>query len=364
MNTVYVCTNPAMRSEALAVAAAVAGWTGIGIPAAQNAVLLAWAAAESVLDTASLCKGESVPIYKSAATWTLSLSGLPAVLAKETAQYAAKGIDDVFEKIESAALGKTEEAEEAALSFLENTAGSAAQNLAGMVATPVERAVTLLTMGINVHISRDDVRNAVLSALDCIDSSSAGLSKAKELFVTYCLDELTDKITESLPFLLSNDASLSGQASKKVSDAINGAYETLYSKISDTLDSVKDDAQSRIKAELASASESAKAKSVEIINGYAEEIAEFTGESSDNSVSKSSALGMTYKDYLKLFMLLGMTSEKGKENMLKRLTVVMQINCENKKSGFEITGCFREIKLCTVTGVGTHSIRHEEAYHY
>ena len=97
MNSIYVYTNASMRQSALAVASAIAGWSGIGIPVAQNAILVSWAMAESVLDTASLCKGETVPIYKTASTWTLSLSSLPTTLAGGVSNYASKKIDDVFE---------------------------------------------------------------------------------------------------------------------------------------------------------------------------------------------------------------------------------------------------------------------------
>lgn len=364
MNSVYVYTNANMRQSALAVATAVAGWTGIGIPVAQNAILITWAMAESILDTASLCRGETVPIYKTASTWTLSLSGLPGTLAKGAANYASKGIDDVFEKIENATLEKTDEVKDAALSYMNQAGQGAVESLTSIVLTPVEKTITSLTSGVNMSISRDEVESAILKAVNSVDASSAGVRQAKELFITHCLAPLTDRVYSSLPSLFTSDRSLAEQASKQITNAISDAYSTLFSKVEGIVDSVVDEAEGRISSALGSASSKAKEEVINVINEYADSLSELIGETSEGSVSGFSGMGMTYRDYLKLFSLAVLCTEKGKENMSKRAAVVMQINCSAADRSFNITKCFRGIRLSTTTRIGSHSFVFEEVYGY
>lgn len=364
MNSIYVYTNANMRQSALAVATAIAGWTGIGIPVAQNAVLIAWATAESILDTASLCKGETVPIYKTASTWTLSLSNLPATLAKSAADYASKGIDDVFEAIENATLEKKEEAKTAALEYISRAGESAAASLTSIILTPVEKAITSLTSGVNMNLSRADVENAIKKAVESVDSSSSGVRHAKELFYKHCLAPLTDRVYSNLPSLFTGDETIAQQASAEITNAVNSAYSTLFSKVEGIVSSLADQAEGKITSTLDSVSAKAKEEAVNTINEYADSLSELIGETSEGSVSDFSGMGMTYRDYLKLFALIGLCTKSGKENMLKRCAVVMQINCAEKKSGFDITRCYRGVRLCTVTCIGSHTFEYEEAYHY
>lgn len=364
MNSVYVYTNAEMRQSALAVATAIAGWTGIGIPVAQHAVLIAWATAESVLDVASLCKGESVPIYKTASTWTLSLSNLPATLATGAAQYASKGIDNVFEAIENATLEKTEEAKSAALEYLNNSGESAVGSLTSIVITPVERAITSLTSGVNMNLSREDVESILLKAVNSVDASSLGVQRAKSLFIQNCLPALTDKVYSNLPSLFTSDKTLAEQASAAITNAIDNAYSTLFSEVEGVVSSLTDDAEGKIISALDSASTQAKNEAVNAINEYADSLSELIGETDEGSVSGFSGIGMTYRDYLKLFALIGLSTKSGRENMLKRCAVIMQINCSTKSNGFNITHCYRGIDLCAATRIGSHTFSFEEAYHY
>lgn len=364
MNSVYVYTNANMRQSALAVATAIAGWTGIGIPVAQNAILIAWATAESILDTASLCKGKSVPIYKTASTWTLGLQSLPGTLAKGVASYASKGIDDVFEKIENASVEKTEDIKDAALSYVNQAAQGTVESLASIVVTPVERVITSMTSGIKTNYSRDEIESMVLSAVNSVDASSSGAKAAKEIFVNNCMGPLVDKVYSSLPSIFTGDQTLASQAGTSITNAINDAYTTMFSKLEDVVDGYASKVEEKIISALGSTNEKVKEEAVKVINDYAASLSEFVGDSSGGSISSSSGIGMTYKDYLRIFALIGLSSKSGKENILKRSSVIMQINCSDAHSGFNITKCFVSVRLSTVTAVGNHKINLSEVYQY
>jgi hypothetical protein len=157
---------------------------------------------------------------------------------------------------------------------------------------------------------------------------------------------------------------LAEQASRQITNAISDAYSTLFSKVEGVVDSVVDEAEGRISSALGSASSKAKEEVINVINEYADSLSELIGETSEGSVSGFSGMGMTYRDYLKLFSLAVLCTDKGKENMLKRAALVMQINCSAADRSFNITKCFRGIRLCTTTRIGSHSFVFEEVYGY
>lgn len=364
MNSIYVYTNTNMRQSALAVATAIAGWTGIGIPVAQNAILVAWATAESILDVASLSKGKSVPIYKTASTWTLSLQNIPGTLAKGASNYASKGIDDIFERIESASVEKTEDIKDATISFLNQSTQGAVESLTSMVVTPVERTVTTMTSGVKTNFTRSEIENAILSAVNSVDISSSGARAAKEIFVNDCMGYLVDTVYNSLPSIFTNDESLASQARNAISNAINDTYSKMFSKLENVVDSYAKKAEDTLSSSLSSANEKVKTKTINIINEYTKSLSEFIGNTSEGSISTYSGMGMTYQDYLRIFALIGLSTKNGKESLLKRCAIVMQIDCDNKSKGFNITECFVSVRLSTVTAVNDHIIKLSEVYRY
>ena len=77
-NYAYLLTDTAKQAEAEALAAALCSLLmtpGI-IPVVQQALLLAWAYGEGVVDVRTLLAGKKVPLMKTGETWQLSLEGL------------------------------------------------------------------------------------------------------------------------------------------------------------------------------------------------------------------------------------------------------------------------------------------------
>lgn len=363
-NTVYVYTNSTMRQSALALATATAGWTGVGIPLAQNAILIAWAMAESVLDVSSLCKGETVPIYKSSATWTLSLQGVSNTLAKGATNYACKTIDDIFSQIESTSLENLDTIEDAALNYMLQTGQGVIEGLTSEIVTSVEKKITSLTCGTKTDYTKEELNALLLEAVNSVEGDSAGLSKAKELFITYCLPTITDKLYENLEDVFSGDETISNAAGTAISNAIDDAYSVLFSKLEEVVDGYTSTGEEKLSLVLEKASDKVKEEAIEIIEDYQEELSEFIGGSDTASVSTSSGLGMTYVDYLRLFLLIRLCSNTGKSNIMKRCSVIMQINCQNEDSEFNITKCYTQVKINTTTSISNHEIESSKIYEY
>lgn len=77
-NLIYLLKDSAKRNEALQMATALAGFTGLPVlvTVTQFAILAAWAYGESILDVRNLLSGEKVPILKEGSEWNLSLKGV------------------------------------------------------------------------------------------------------------------------------------------------------------------------------------------------------------------------------------------------------------------------------------------------
>ncbi len=87
LNTLHVYTDPAKRTKAASIAAAVAGWWtgGAGIPVITNLIMCGWGVGESVIDVIDLMEGRSVPIYKMKGDWRLDI-GIEAQAGPKTDQ--------------------------------------------------------------------------------------------------------------------------------------------------------------------------------------------------------------------------------------------------------------------------------------
>lgn len=382
MNSLYVFSNANMRQSALVTASVIAGTGGIGVPLAQNLLLLAWSMAESVMDVASLCKGEIVPIYKSAATWTLSLDGITDTLSAGVKNYACRQIDDIFYQIENAVETGYENVSDAVLSYMNRTGESATESLVSMVLTPVEKKVSSLSLENVLSYTREDIEKHLTDAVNSVNNDSNGFKMAKNLFLKYCLPTLTDVLTTNLPAMASENVSISKAALKAVQDAMSDAYTDLFLALKEKVEDFESAQLSAIDKLADKTEKSLQNSAISIVNDYTEKLSIFLGKSPETSgisgstISSHSGMGMNYKDYLKVFAFLKMCNEDTKKQMLRRAMCVMQINCsgtktpgsfgvsESPNTTFDISKCYTRIEFKSKVNVGLHRIEKSEVYGY
>lgn len=370
MNTIYVFSNPHMRQSALAVAVSLAGWSGLGVSLTQNLLMLAWGISESILDVSSLCRGNAVPIYKSANTWTLSLNGLAGVLSSDVKDYACKTVDDVFSNIRNAADNGLEEIRTASLSYINRTAQGVTESLTAMVVTPIASRITSIVSGLTVHYSRSDIEKIIVDTLEKIDNNSQGFSMAKKLFYEDCLSETADRIYMYLPSVFSDDKLVAEEASTAIQNAINDLYNSLFSKLSEKITEYEVQAEEKLDEILHAASKNTKEKAIGLIDDYTRNIYDLLGDSTaskapgSRSVSGYSGMGITYKEYMKIFVLMKMAGKQSRINMLKRVAMVMQINLAYKKSTFDMTKVYTAVHVYSQVDIGLHKIKQNEVFCY
>lgn len=367
LNSIYALTNSNMRQAALGGAAAVAGFTGLGVPVVQNLILISWAAAESIVDVVSLCKGLSVPIYKNSSTWNLSLNGIQEVLKSGVENAASITVDNVFSAIEDFSQDKVGELKSRTLQYAEQTGRAAVESITNSIIVPIENRIFGLISGVRFTCTQADIEKILFEAADMIDADSAGVQKAKELFKEYCAPELAGIIHANLPDLFSGKDDLETQARQKVSSSIDKSYAELFAQLSKFTDDLESEFNKKINARLEEGKENIKEDLREIIKEYSEKADEFsiTGKSQNKStLVVSSGFGMTYGDYLNLMIFTALNSVKSNNSMLKRCAVVMQINCSGEDETFDIRKCHKSVSLKVKSEIGRYSLEKERVFTY
>ena len=193
LNAVYAFTSTDTTVPALTAATAIAGWTGFGVPIVKTVILLAWAMAESFVDVKALCdEGKAVALYKTTNTWALGYGGLKDKIKKNAANLienvANTAIDDIFDKLENAAVdasGKlvdfgTNEIER----YVNRTLDGVYGNVQSAITGPISQLALQIT-GASQALSQTDIMNKVEETLKGLKNNGSGL-------VNECIDLAID----------------------------------------------------------------------------------------------------------------------------------------------------------------------------
>lgn len=360
LNSLYAFTNAAIRKSALAAATAIAGWSGVGVPVTQNLILLAWSAAETIMDMATLCRGKAVPVYKNAKTWSLKLDNISTVLKGGLESYGSAKIDDVFASIKNVTDDTVDDVAAGALEYIDNAAEGVAESLAGSVTDAATKAVSNMLKDIPDYYTKEQISNGIITALNKANLNTT----AKSLFVEYCLQGISTKIAELLSSQGESDEEVARSLGKDAGKLVTDSYEELFALVSAELEKYKKSAKNKIDSSLDGSAETIKAEMIEVINGYTDELGKHLGESKTSASPLSAGIGITYKEYLKIFALFNVLRESGRKNMLKRCADVMQINCATKSPGFDINNMYTAVKLKICAGIGLHELKREEQFSY
>ncbi|MCQ2486888.1 MAG: DUF5702 domain-containing protein [Clostridia bacterium] len=370
LDSLYAFSNTKMRTEALTAASAVAGWTGAGVTAVQAGILMAWAAAEAMVDIATLKKGGAVPLYKSASTWTVSLSGVTEILANGAGELAAKEVDNVQKLITDVADGAVESCANAADKYVENCMAGAAEHITSMIMTPVETTISsaLNNRFSSAGLSQEDIKNQIIDAINKATEgqSGKGIDIAKGLFINNCLDQLVATVYANYGYLVSDDEELSKLAFGAIQNAIDSAFEKLYSMVSREIDEKASLVESKIDGAVSNGGEKAKKLITEEINRYSDYLKTYlgNGEGKSTAITSTSGLAMTYSDYLRVFAIAKLGTQTGKDAMVTRMADIIQENCKTKEAAFDISQCYREISLSAEVKVAGRSLKRCENYYY
>jgi hypothetical protein len=369
LNTVYAMTSAELRGAALGAAAAIAGWTGFGIPIVQNVILVAWSMAESVADLNSLCKGNSVPIYKTAGTWTLGLGGAKTLLVNTAADYACGALDELFgmlgDSLSGAASAGIGELADKVTDVIDGGIDGVYESVRSAVAVPVERLASKIAV-MTQEPKLADIEASLRESLAALKGSCGGLTGK-------CLDLAADRLISSDVRNLARQLReiytrlrAPGGAKETLEQILYGKngdggiigslFTKLKSYISGTVGKYSEQFRSEIVKEIGKGTDAAKDLIKKRIGSFVSGLTSDRAEdvsTAGGGLTAGAAMSMNYRDYLKLFVLLGFAANGNA--MLRRTAELIQINMNSAPGGedFNIAAAPTFVTVSVCAGVGT-----------
>lgn len=279
-NMIAIFTDSAKVSQANAIAAV----AGPFAPAVSIVLLVAWAVAESVLDVQALCNGEEVPIFKQGADWTLSIEGAVKNVAEAAINAAVDyGTDLLKDKVTS---------------------------MTNQVADAANKAIYAAYQGAN-------------------SSLNAGVTAAKNKVAQWNND-----LGTNLNGVAGGEA-VQAAMNQAVSE-FNSTLDTAVAPIGNGLSSAKDKAVQQVNK----AADTIKTKAEEKLTALGEQFTDAAAEkvggflkdklpigSPTSTEGAKSLIGMTYMDYIQIFLLL-----QNQKTKVKHIQSLVQANLRYKGS--------------------------------
>lgn len=359
LDAIFAFTNSTTRTPALSAATAIAGWTGFGVPIVQTVILLAWSLAEAAVDVSELCEGKAVCIYKSKDTWILGIGGLKKKAEEVTKKVAEKALGDIFDKLEDAASKGLDSAENSINEYIDETVDNLADSATSTITGAVEQ-LAMQIVGGGIDLTKEQVQNKVNSmlsdlknnakgdsfgdkainkAVDIINSSSIGGQKINQFLADKIYSIYQDSKSKALNAITSS-----------VNDMIKSLSSAITTPIKNGVTSLVSKAKEETIKMLGKAEEFTKEKAHDAIDSF---MSKMGGSSSGGGgkTSVASAFTLTYKEYLKAFVMLNII---GNENaMLKRCAKLIQANVSQKESSFNISNAYTMVEVNAEVSIRT-----------
>lgn len=368
LNSIYAFTCTDTRTPALTAATAIAGWTGFGVPIVQTVILLAWSMAESYYDVDFLCQGKAVALYKTKETWFLGYGGLKSFLVDKAEEVTYKVIDDVFEKVEGAAVDATgnlvDSVQNSINTYSNDTLKGIYESIQGAISIPIEQ-LALQIVGSSTALSETDIVNKVKTTLSDLKSSGNGLVNE---CVNMAIDSLLNSEVSNIASKLSDMYKMSQDANSTISginnllygdDGESGLIGDLKIKIQYIVVSKVEEYGTKFKNSVAAKITEGGNKVKENIKDQISDFAAgISGGSASTKGNTSVATGftMTYKEYLKTFIIIHMLiSDDNKDAMLKRTAELIQANVSGQPNNnkFNIASSYTMVQISATISVRT-----------
>ena len=325
LNAIYAYTSDSeLRNETLAMATAIAGWTGFGVPIVQNVLLLASALTESVLDVNDLVSGKTVALYKNRQVWR-------ARYARGIVQAAAKtAANTLYKKMNEYTDDAKEEFDEALEDYVDNMVDTSTDTIITSIQTPIQEKVLWCTA--QVGDARDGLEERLKTALkESFDKMQADIeaevatgglvAQAKlRAFKAINNSETRDKLVEAVMQTTGITSENVNQITESINDSIQLFFDGKRIELEDAIHSVIDNTKlkDKLKNSVGGALDAANSSAQEAINNKINEFnKEFEGAGGDaitigdgnNKLelngfdkTKASTFEMSYRDYLMVFL--------------------------------------------------------------
>ena len=353
LNAIYAYTSDSeLRNETLAMATAIAGWTGFGVPIVQNVLLLASALTESVLDVNDLVSGKTVALYKNRQVWR-------ARYARGIVQAAAKtAANTLYKKMNEYTDDAKEKFNDTLDMYVDNMVDTSTDTIITSIQTPIQEKVLWCTA--QVGDARDGLEERLKTALkESLDQMQADVeaevatgglvAKAKLLaFKTINNSETIDKLVENVMQTAGINKDNVNELTEGINKNIQLFFDGKRNELEDAIHSVIDNTQlkDKLKNSVGGALDAANSSAQEAINNKINEFnKEFEGAGGDaiaigdgnNKLelngfdkTKASTFEMSYKDYLMVFLSIQYLIDE--QSVICRMGNLIQTNASKEGS--------------------------------
>lgn len=385
MNSIYALTAGDLDAQTLAPAMSIQAATGGLFPyqVAQVVLKLCLALAETTIDMQELMSGKDVPLIKTQTTWNCSVAGMiekakekaieKAVeisgdVIKSTSDYLQQCINNTGEwtnkKTKEITEGITGEIESSVTAALDEAIGAMTQiaideieisyteiftEATGYSSTELRRKIKeKLTAYITEAGFSEDVSSFITGKMDDMISGILG-SENEDGTVSNLLKKCSNDFVSASNGTIQVDSGIYNQLITKAGDSANAYIATLTKdineKVTDMTSSLINDVTGEVNKVISSKSDAAAKQVEEKISSFMNEkfpqsnsVVTLGGTKQTTSGKIANIFTFSYKDYLKLFVFLGLSGED--ENaMLRRIADVIELNVDlGLKDYYDETG--------------------------
>lgn len=410
LNLIYSFTDKDIRDYADFIANLIGSAAPYTIPIIKIVVHIVISTAETACDMMELCKGNAVPVYKTDKTWVCKCSNIVQnalddaleqvvdVTVKETTKMLQESFTDFMDD-------KTESATDFINQMTEETQAKIKSQLESTVISPLREAVSSLAM--NVSFDEDEIRTEVSNTIDLICSTLEGSKVTPvegddsddvmngiyggmlDYFSSSVKTTLTNELT-ALALELRTDVAELMELDSEGKTVLDRKFDEIASGITEKINTLIGNAGSKLTDIVTTTSGEVKSLVTEYSNEMSDEligeintkISEKLSEKRNQSINMGSGGGdvkfgnstdadgktskkgsivdsitMTYKEYLYLFLIIGLMDTDGSKGELERAALLMQANMEHRGcDGYDINKAVTMFNVYTGSQVKTSII--------
>ena len=278
---------------------------------------------------------------------------------------ANTAVDDIFDKLENAAVDATGKLVDFGTGqtnkYVADTLNGVYEKVQSAIAGPISQLALQIT-GASQTLSQADIINKVEETLKGLKNSGSGLvNECMDLAIDKLLSDEVGNIAEQLYEM--HNAAKNGNAIEEINEMlygkdnntglIGGLKAKIEGAIQNKIEEYGNKFKSSLEQKITEGGDQAKEKIKDEISSFTAGIAGGSSGSSGSSVA-ASGLTMSYKEYVKTFIMIHLLMGDGSKNaMLTRTAQLIQANVQQQSSGFDVTKAFTVVTATAEVSVRT-----------
>lgn len=337
LNSMYGFTSPDVRKEALVMATAIAGWTGIGVPLVESLIITAMSFGETILDTKKLVNGKNLSIFKNKSNWTFSLEGIKNEAIDKSLENLQDGITNIMDSVEQIAMEANDKSFETLNQFINQTTDGVVQSLTGSLIIPIQNTI--------VDLINDPLKDKEIQVEEAFATIRTNLTNSNNSKINMFADKLASYLENAYKIKILDLLNARGDIDNdSILQLIEDMNNSLNSKVEEFSEDLSMGLRNEISDAISSKSEEYQIEIKKAIDNYLDDF----GLKKDDKLAQYSQSGLSFKysDYIKLFLFIKLNSSQ-RYDILKRMALIIDIEMKNISESFNILERYTSFKINT-----------------